>query len=207
MIEIPVYDKQGNVQDKVQFDETCLGKFVNMKLLHAAIVTFQANQRLGTVNTRGVREVVGRTTKPYRQKGTGRARMGTPRRVGSRGGATCHGPKPRDYSLSMPKKARRAALKSALLGKFRDGEIIVINELKAEQPKTKEMATTLKNLKINGGCLVVTKDRDENTYKSFRNLPKTDFSNFGDLHAYGVLLRKHVLITKDVLDAISQEMK
>lgn len=211
MMEIEVHDRQGGIVETMQFDETILGNEVNMELLHSAIVMHEANQRSGTASTKGVREIAGRGGKPFRQKGTGRARMGKTRRPGSRGGAPMHGPKPRDHSQTMPKRAKKEALKSALLGKFRDGEVVVVNELKQEEAKTKEIAATLTSLKIDRGCLVVTWQEDgktdQNLWKSIRNIPDTDLSPLKDLNVYTVLHRKNLLMTKDALEALAREMK
>lgn len=207
MIEIPVHDRQGQVVETVNFDESVLGKFINFELLHRAVVTFEANQRVGTHSTKNRRSITGCSKKPYRQKGTGRARMGHRRRVGSRGGAVAHGPTPRDYGKVMPKKERRMATKSALLGKFRDGEVVVVNELNQAAPKTKEVAETLQKLNIEKGCLIVSKSRDENLWLSVRNISGADLSPLSDLNAYNILKRKQVLLTKEALDAIAEEMK
>lgn len=206
-MKLPVYDNQGQSVDEIEFDESILGKFVNYKLLHAAVVMYEANQRQGTVKTKNIREVQGKSAKPYKQKGTGRARMGRVRRFGSRGGATAFGPRPRDFSMDMPRQAKRLALKSALLGKFRDQEIVVLKDLDVAQPKTKEVAATLKNLKINSGCLMVVSEYNENILKSCRNLPKTDLSVLSDLNAYSVLRRKQVVFTKAALEALAKEVK
>ncbi len=206
-MKLPVYDKQGQSVEEIDFDESMLGKFVNYKLLHAAVVMYEANLRQGTVKTKNIREVAGKSAKPYKQKGTGRARMGRVRRFGSRGGATAFGPRPRDYSLDMPKKARRLALKSALLGKFRDNEVVVLKDFDVAAPKTKSVASTLKNLKVTSGCLMVVPAYDENVLKSCRNLPATDLSVLSDLNAYSVLRRKQVVFTKAALEALVQEVK
>jgi len=206
-MKLPVYDKQGQSVEEIEFDETLLGKFVNYKLLHAAVVMYEANQRQGTVKTKNIREVAGKSAKPYKQKGTGRARMGRVRRFGSRGGATAFGPRPRDYSLDMPRQAKRLALKSALLGKFRDNEIVVLKDWDVSAPKTKDVASTLKNLNVTSGCLMVIPEYNENVLKSARNLPKTDLSVLSDLNAYTVLRRKQVIFTKAALEALAQEVK
>ena len=206
-MKLPVYDKQGQSVEEIEFDESLLGKFVNYKLLHAAVVMYEANLRQGTVKTKNIREVTGKSAKPYKQKGTGRARMGRVRRFGSRGGATAFGPRPRDYSLDMPRQAKRLALKSALLGKFRDNEVVVLKELDISAPKTKDVATTLKSLKVTSGCLVVIPEYSENAIKSTRNLPKTDLSVLSDLNAYSVLRRKQLIFTKAALEALAQEVK
>ena len=206
-MKLPVYDKQGQSVEEIDFDESVFGKFVNYKLLHAAVVMYEANLRQGTVKTKNIREVQGKSAKPFKQKGTGRARMGRVRRFGSRGGATAFGPRPRDYSLDMPRQAKRLALKSALLGKLRDNEIVVLKDFDVTAPKTKEVASTLKNLKVNSGCLMVISEYNENVLKSCRNLPKTDLSVLSDLNAYNVLRRKQVVFTKAALEALAQEVK
>lgn len=206
-MKLPVYDRQGQQVGEYDFDEACLGKFVNVKLLHAAIMMYEANARQGTVKTKNVREVTGKSAKPFKQKGTGRARMGKVRRFGSRGGATAFGPRPRDFSMIMPRHARRQALKSALLGKLRDNEVVVLNDLTVSTPKTKDIASTLKNLKADSGCLMVIPAHDENILKSCRNLPNTDLSVYTDLNAYSVLKRKQVVFTKAALEAFAQEVQ
>ena len=206
-MKLPVYDKQGQSVEEMDFDESLLGKFVNYKLLHAAVVMYEANLRQGTVKTKNIREVQGKSAKPFKQKGTGRARMGRVRRFGSRGGATAFGPRPRDYSLSMPRTARRLALKSALLGKFRDNEVMVLKDLDIAAPKTKDVAATLKSLKVTSGCLMVVPEYSENALKSIRNLPKTELSVLSDLNAYSVLRRKQLIFTKAALEALAQEVK
>ena len=206
-MKLSVLDKQGQAVEEIDFDETCLGKFVNLKLLHAAVVMYEANQRQGTVKTKNIREVAGKSAKPYKQKGTGRARMGRVRRFGSRGGATAFGPRPRDFAMDMPRKAKRLALKSALLGKFRDNEVVVLKDYEVSTPKTKDAASTLKNIKVGSGCLMVVSKYDENLLKSFRNIPKTDLSVVSDLNAYSVLRRKQVVFTKAALEALVEEVK
>ncbi len=210
MIELTVYDRQGKELEKVQFDETCLGTFINMELLHKAVVMYEANQRQGTHSVKNCRLITGSTKKPFKQKGTGRARMGFVRRAGSRGGAIAHGPRPRDYRMDMPRKARQAAVRSALLGKFRDGEVVVVNELTQAQPKTKEMAATLKNLKIGGSCLVVVNETSDALVKSVRNIAETGIMPLAGINAYEILRPKQLLMTKDALDALqamAQEVK
>ena len=206
-MKLSVLDRQGQQVGEYEFDETCLGKFVNVKLLHAAVMMYEANARQGTVKTKNVREVSGKAAKPFKQKGTGRARMGKVRRFGSRGGATAFGPRPRDFSMTMPRTARRNALKSALLGKLRDNEVVVLNELTVSTPKTKDIASTLKNIKADSGCLMVISAYDANVLKSCRNIPNADLMVCGDLNAYSVLKRKHVVFTKAALDAFAQEVQ
>lgn len=207
MIELPVYDRSGKEVEKISFDESCLGKFVNYTLMHQAVVMYEANQRAGTHSTKNRREMICRSGKPFRQKGTGRARQGYACRVGSRGGAVAHGPKPRDYTKDMPKKARRAALKSAILGKLRDGDFVVVDSLAMDAPKTKVMAGVFESLKVESSCLVVTKCADSNVWKSVRNITKAQMSPLKQLTTYNVLKPKQVVITKEALLAIPEEFK
>lgn len=207
MTEVKVYDRQGSVVETVQFDETCLGKTIHWGLLHDAVVMYEANKRQGTHSTKGRGEVMGSSKKPWRQKGTGRARSGHKRSPVWRGGGTVFGPKPRDYRMDMPKKARRLALKSALLGKLRDGEIKVLANLSQTAPKTKDVAGTLGCLGVQNGALLVTREHDENVIKSTRNIASCDIMTLKDLNAYAVLKRKYLVITKDAFTAIPEEVK
>jgi len=206
MIEVPVYDRQGQVVETLSFDETCLGKTVHKQLLHQAIVRHEANQRVGTHSAKNRSEVVGTGHKPWRQKGTGRARVGTKRNPLWRGGGVAHPVKPRDYTKRMSKKARRVALRSALLGKLRDGEIKVVTDLDMAAPKTKEAAAFLKAIGADRSCLLVLRAANTNAWKSVRNLPNVDMTTLREMNAYGTLLRKHIVMTKDALTAIPEEI-
>jgi len=202
MIDLTLYDHTGQETGQVAFDESFLGPFVNRDLLHAAVVMYEANRRQGTAKTKSVREVVGASGKPFKQKGTGRARMGKRRRFGSRGGGTCFGPIPRDYSKAMPKAQRRAALRSALLGRFKDGEVIVLTDMPLEAPKTAKVAKFLDAVHAGTGALLVTDKPDATLWKSVRNLPKTDLQSVNDLCAYSVMRRPRVIFTQAALAAL-----
>ncbi|MFH0910908.1 MAG: 50S ribosomal protein L4 [Planctomycetota bacterium] len=150
---------------------------------------------------------MGTGAKPWRQKGTGRARVGSRRNPVWRGGGIAFGPVPRDYRKAMSKKARRAALRSALLAKLRDGEIKVVTDLRQSAPKTKDLASTLRALGAPKNCLLVLLKHDENAWKSARNLPGVDMSPLPDLNAYAALRRKTIIMTKDAFTALPEEMK
>lgn len=208
MFELSVYNSQGEVAEKISFDEKCLGEFVNYELMHQAIVMYEANQRLGTHYTKNRRAIICRKGKPFKQKGTGNARMGYRGRVGSRGGARAHGPKPRDYRKTMTVQARRLALKSALLGKLRDGEVLVISDdITPTTPKTKIINSVLRKLKVEKSCLMITRERNEVMWKSVRNIEGAAILPLSDLHAYAVLKPNQIVITKSALLAIPQELK
>lgn len=204
-MEIPVYDIQGATVETMQFDESVLGKTVHYELLHRAVVMYEANRRVGTASAKTLSEVVGSTRKPWRQKGTGRARVGSRRNPIWTGGGVAFPPKPREFRQSMPKKARRLALKSALLGKLRDDEIKVVDTLSQDAPKTKEMADALRNIGIDASCLVVIAEHHPILHKSFRNIPSVELLPLCELNAYAVLRRKYVLFTKDALTALAGE--
>jgi large subunit ribosomal protein L4 len=207
MMEIQVHDLSGKVVETIEFDETCLGKAVYKTLLHQAIVSYEANRRVGTASTKNRREVTGAKAKPWRQKGLGRARAGQKRSPIWRGGGSVFGPKPRDFSKKLSKKSRRAALKSALLAKLRDGEVKVITGFSPGSPRTKDAAASLKALGTGKSCMMVLKERNENAWKSVRNIPNVKMAALRELNAYDALSCKDILITKDALNAIPEEMK
>ena len=201
MIELSVYNGSGKEVDKISVDETVLGGAVRYALLKQAVVRHQANQRVGTVKTRGRSEVAGSDKKLYRQKGTGNARVGN-RRTGIRvGGGMIFGKVPRDFSQRMPRKQRRLARDSAVLAKLRKNAVVVVDGLAFDKPKTKDFAGVLKNLKIDRSCLVAIAEHDENVYKSVRNVPKVAVLPVADLNAGDICTHQRMLFTKDALVA------
>src|SRR2546429_6060445 len=170
MLKVNVVNRQGDSVGSVEVDPAEFGGEINKQLLHDVILQYLANQRAGTHSTLRRGEVAGSTKKLFRQKGTGNARVGTRRTNKRRGGGTAKGPKPRDYSYHLPKKAVRAATRMAVLSKFQDNEAIVVDDLSLAEIKTKQMATILQSLKLQGvTCLVGTADYDTNLYLSARN--------------------------------------
>jgi len=201
MIELTVYNGSGKEVEKVSVDETVLGGAIRYALLKQAVVRHQANQRVGTVKTKSRGMVTGSTKKLYRQKGTGNARVGN-RRTGVRvGGGMIFGKVPRDFSQRMPKKQRRLARDSAVLAKLRKNNVVVVDGLGFDKPKTKDFAGVLKNLKIDRSCLVAVSEYDENIYKSARNVPKVAVLPVSDLNAGDICSHQRMLFTKDALVA------
>ncbi len=199
MIELSVYNTSGQQVDTVQVDESVLGGCVRYALLKQAIVMYHANKRVGTATTKSRGVVAGSTKKVYRQKGTGNARMGT-RRTGKRvGGGMIFAKKPRDFSQHMPRKQRKLARDSAVLAKLRANSVVVVDTLAFEKPRTKDFANVLKSLKIDQSCLVAIRDRDDNVYKSARNVRRVDVLPVADLNAAAVVNHKQMLFTKDAL--------
>ena len=202
MIDLPVYDASGQQTGTVPLDEAKLGGKVRVRLLKQAIVMYQAARHQGTAATKSRGMVVGSTRKIYRQKGTGNARMGTVRTGIRRGGGVTFAKKARDMSKDMPKKMRRLARNSAILAKAQADEAAVIDELSMDAPKTRTMASLLKNVGADRGCLLALGARSENVWKSARNIPRTDVCLVGELNAYSILRRRKLLLTREAYDAL-----
>ncbi len=199
MIELTVYNTSGQQVDTVRIDESVLGGCVRYSLLKQALVMYQANRRVGTAATKGRSMVAGSSKKLYRQKGTGNARMGT-RRTGKRvGGGMTFAKAPRDFSQRMPRKQRKLARDSAMLAKLRASNVVVVEDLAFEKPRTKDFAGILRNLKIDRSCLVAISDYDENIYRSARNIRKVAVLPIADLNAADIVNHRQVLFTKDAL--------
>ncbi|MBI5678797.1 MAG: 50S ribosomal protein L4 [Planctomycetes bacterium] len=202
-MEIPVYSKEGEKIDNLQLDDKKFGGPIRKKLLRDAVIMYEANKRQGTASTKTKGEVAGGGRKPWVQKHTGRARAGSIRSPLWKGGGVSHGPKPRDYSFAIPKKARRLALYTALSAKPRDNELVVIDDLNFDVPKTKQMVGILKALNIdNSSCLIVVSRTNETVWKSARNIPSVKIMTSTELNAYEVLRPKKVLLTKEALSSI-----
>ncbi len=205
MPKVALYNTDGQQVGDIELNDEIFGVDVNEPLIHQAVVRHLANQRQGTVATKTRAVVSGGGRKPWRQKGTGRARHGSIRSPIWVGGGTTFGPQPRDYRQSMPKKARRAALRSALSAKVRDGEFVVVDQLRFDAPRTKEMVRILGNLAQGASkALVVTVDGDRNIRLSSRNLPGVGTSRAADLNVYDVLDHTKMVVTKDAIAQIEE---
>ncbi len=198
-MKLAVLNAEGKELRKLDVDDSVFGIEPNGTVLHQAYVRQRNNQRAGTAQTRTRGEVVGSTRKLHRQKGTGRARAGTagsPTRVG---GGTAFGPRVRDYSQAMPKKMRRLAIRSALSGKAADGQLVVIDQLAFEAPKTKEIARILRNVGIERSALIVTSESDRLVLASTRNLHKTKVLPARYLNVGDMLNHQSLLMTEDAV--------
>ncbi len=206
MTSLPVYDRSGNEVGTYEIDLAKLAPKINKQLLHDVIVMYQANLRQGSAKTKSRAEVAATTKKMYRQKGTGNARAGHRRSGVRRGGGHIFAIRPRDYSYRLPKKAVQAATRMAIASKIDSGEVIVIDNLSFEEPRTKEMYEVLKALKLAGTTmLVATAPHDANVYKSARNIQDVTVLPVSDLNALAVLRPRRVLVTKEGLDAIQEK--
>ena len=202
MIKLPVYNKEGQVVEHVELDEALLGGRVRLRLLRDVILMYEANKRQGTACTKTRSEVAGSNKKPWKQKHTGLARAGHRRSPLWRGGAAVFGPKPRDYSYSLPKKMKRLATMSAFLSKFMDREVRLLTEFHLGAPKTAEVARLLRHLKLDGSCLIGIREHDAVLIQSARNIPRVALLQIADISAYDVLRSKYLVLTKDSFNAL-----
>ncbi len=207
MVSLPVFDRTGAEVDKYEIDPAEIAPRINKQLLHDVVIMYQANQRHGAAKTKGRSEVAGSTQKMYRQKGTGRARAGSRRSGLRRGGGHIHAKKPRDWHYRLPKKAVRLATRMALASKIADGQVVLIDKLAMEAPKTKEFASIVKALKIDGvNLLVAVEGYDVNVYKSIRNMAGVSVLPVAEINALNVLHPRRVLMTTAALDVFRQKV-
>lgn len=201
MVSLKVYDRTGAEVGSLEIDPSELAPRINKQLMHDAVVMYQANRRQDNVKTKSRGEVSGSTKKMYRQKGTGNARAGSRRSNIRRGGGHAFAKRPRDWSYRLPKKAVRLATRMAVASRIADEEVMLIDELAFASPRTKDMASILKALKIEGQSLLVSVDGyDLNLYKSIRNLQGVSLLPVSDLNAFDVLRPKRLLMTKAALE-------
>ena len=203
MPKTTLYNIKAEKVGEIELNDLVFGIEANNEAMHTMVVNYLANQRQGTQSTKTRTEVRGGGRKPWRQKGTGRARQGSIRAPQWTGGGVALGPKPRSYRFSVNKKLRRLALKSALSTKVAENEIIVIDDLKLDSFKTKEMAAILKAFEADN-ALVVTAGKDENVVRSAANIPGIETSMAENLNVYDVLKYNKFIVTKDAVSKIEE---
>ncbi|MCL2696057.1 MAG: 50S ribosomal protein L4 [Clostridiales bacterium] len=196
MPNVALYNTTGKVVGELELSENTFGQPVNLSVMHQVVVAHLANRRQGTQSALTRAEVSGGGKKPWRQKGTGRARQGSTRSPQWRHGGVVFAPKPRDYSQQVNKKMRRLAMKSALSGKVLDSEVIVFDALTLAEPKTKEMVKVLEAVKA-GSALIVLADRDEAVERASANIPRVTTTQVGTLNVYDILNHATLILTKD----------
>ena len=204
MANVSVYNMEGKEVGKIDLNDAVFGVTVNEHLVHMAVVQFLADRRQGTQKAKTRSEVSGGGRKPWRQKGTGHARQGSTRSPQWTGGGTVFAPTPRDYSFKMNKKEKRAALQSALTDSVNENRLIVLDDLKLDDIKTKDFAKVLENLKISGKALFVLGDNDKNVVCSSRNIPAVKTAQTSELNVYDVVNAKTLVITKDAVVKIEE---
>jgi large subunit ribosomal protein L4 len=203
MAKVSVYNMEGKEVEKIDLSDAVFGVEVNEHLVHMAVVQQLANNRQGTQKAKTRSEVSGGGRKPWRQKGTGHARQGSTRSPQWTGGGVVFAPTPRDYSFKLNKKEKRAALKSALTDRLQSEKLIVVNELKFDEIKTKNFANVMNNLKVEKG-LVVLAENDANVVLSARNLAKVDTTLVSEINVYDIMKAGTVVLTKDAAKKIEE---
>ncbi|MDD3268046.1 MAG: 50S ribosomal protein L4 [Syntrophomonadaceae bacterium] len=204
MPKVALYDMSGAQIGEIELNDDVFGIKPNEAVVQAFVKMQMANKRVGTASTKTRAEVSGGGKKPWRQKGTGRARVGSSRNPVWRTGGVVFGPKPRDYSYKLPRKVRRLALKSALSSKVIDNNIIVVDKLVFDEPKTKTMVKVLEALKVAKKTLVVTGDGDPNVSKSARNIPGVKPLRADFINVYDLLKHDTLLITRDAVNKVEE---
>lgn len=204
MPTVSVYDMTGKETGKIQLSDQVFGIEPNKTVLHSAVVNYLANQRQGTQSALTRAEVSGGGRKPWRQKGTGRARHGSIRSPQWTHGGIAHGPKPRSFRYALPKKVRRLAMKSAFSLKVASGDLIVLEKLEFEQIKTKEMIKVLNALGADGKALVVISQKDDKVIKSARNIPGVQTSLVNTLNVYDILNADKFIVVRDAVEKIEE---
>ena len=203
MANVSVYNMEGQEVGKMELSDAVFGVEVNEHLVHMAVVQQLANNRQGTQKAKTRSEVSGGGKKPYRQKGTGHARQGSTRAPQFTGGGTVFAPVPRDYSFKMNRKEKRAALKSALSSRVQENRLIVVDDLKFDAPKTKDMVRVLGNLKADNP-LVVLNSKDDNVILSGRNIEGAQMALTNTINVFDILNHKTLVLTKDAVKTIEE---
>ena len=203
MANVAIYNMEGKEVGTMELNDAVFGVEINEHLVHLAAVSQLANKRQGTQKAKTRSEVSGGGRKPWRQKGTGHARQGSTRAPQWTGGGVVFAPVPRDYTLKMNKKEKRAALKSALTSRVQENKLIVVDELKFDSIKTKAMASVLKNLNVNK-ALVVLNDNDTNVVMSAKNIPDVKTAQTNTINVFDILKYNTVVLTKDAVATIEE---
>ena len=203
MAQVSVYNMEGKEVGKMDLNDAIFGIEVNEHLVHLAVVQHLANKRQGTQKAKTRSEVSGGGRKPWRQKGTGHARQGSTRSPQWRHGGVVFAPVPRDYSFKLNKKEKRIALKSALTSKVNDGKVLVLDELKFDEIKTKEFANVMKNLNA-VKALVVINNNDNNVVLSARNYADAETALTSEINVYDIMKAQTVVLTKDAVSTIEE---
>ena len=203
MANVSVYNMEGNEVGKMELNDAVFGVEINEHLVHLAVVAQLANKRQGTQKAKTRSEVSGGGRKPWRQKGTGHARQGSTRAPQWTGGGIVFAPTPRDYTITLNKKEKRAALKSALTSRVQENKFIVVDELKLDEIKTKKFQNVLNNLKVSKALVVVGDDSD-NVVKSAKNIPTVKTAYVNTINVYDILKYNTVVATKTAVANIEE---
>ena len=203
MANVSVFNMEGKEVGTIELNDAVFGAPINEHLVHMSVVQHLANKRQGTQKAKTRSEVSGGGRKPWRQKGTGHARQGSIRAPQWKGGGVVFAPVPRDYSFKLNKKEKRAALKSVLTSRVQDGKLIVVDELKFDEIKTKKFKAVMDNLKVNK-ALVVLAELDEKVLFSARNIPTVKTTQVSTINVYDILKGDTLVLTKDAVAKIEE---
>jgi len=206
-LKLDIINQSGKKLEKLELPASVFGAKGNPYLLHEVVRMYQANKRSGTASTKRRGEVRGAGSKPWRQKGTGRARVGSIRTPVWRGGGVAFGPRPRDYSYTMPRKKLKISLREALSDKLNNKEVTVIDKIELANPKTKEMAQVLKKLNLKGRVAIVLEKIDEKIKRAGKNIPTLSLITARDLNAYDVLLCNKLIVAREAIAVIEKRLK
>jgi len=204
MPKVALYNIAGQQVGDIELKDSIFGVNVNVEAMHQVVKMLLANRRQGTQSALTRAEVRGGGIKPWRQKGTGRARHGSIRSPQWTHGGVVFAPKPRSYRYTVPKKIRRIAMKSALSSKVNENNIIVLDDLNFEVPKTKQVVNMLQNLKVDTKALIVLAEKNENVEKSARNIPGVKTSLVNTLNVYDILKYDKFIITKSAVEKVEE---
>ncbi len=204
MPKIDVYDVNGKKVKELELNEAVFGIEPNEAVVHSVLVNFLANQRQGTQSTKTRAEVSGGGRKPWRQKGTGRARQGSIRAPQWIKGGIALGPKPRSYKYTVNKKERALAIKSVLSSKVLENELVVVDSIPMKEIKTKEMVKTLSNLKVEGKTLIMLPEKNEKVQKSARNIENVKTTLVGTINVYDLLKYNKLVVTEDTIKKLEE---
>lgn len=207
-MQLPVYNQQGKETQKIKLDPAIFDGKVNEDVLYQAVLMYSANRRKGLAETLSRAEVSGGGKKPWRQKGTGRARVSSIRSPLWRKGGVVFGPHPRDFGFELPRKIRIAALKSSLNAKLNENNLLILDELNLGSPRTKEAVKILSNLRLEGGNTLLMLDKiDDNTKLSFRNIGFFEIIRASDANAYRILSAHKLILTLNALKILAERIK
>lgn len=204
MPKVTVYNQAGSQVGEIELNDSVFGIEPNKHVMSEVIISLRASQRQGTAKVKNRPEVRGGGRKPWRQKGTGRARQGSIRAPQWRGGGTVFGPVPRSYAYKLPKKVRRLALKSALSTKVQENNIVILDQLTFEAPKTKDFVTVLKNLSVDSKALIVTSDTNENAVLSARNIPGVKVVSSNAVNVLDIIGHEKLIMTEDAARKVEE---
>ena len=204
MPKVDVYDIKGKKVSDIELKEEIFGIIPNEEIVHSVLVNYQANQRQGTQSTKTRAEVSGGGKKPWRQKGTGRARQGSTRSPQWIKGGIALGPKPRSYTYKVNKKEKRLAIKSILSSKVAESELLVVDKIPFNEIKTKQMVEALSNLKVEGKALILLPEKDENVQKSARNIQGIKTTLVNTINVYDLLKYTKLVVTVDTIKKLEE---